>query len=69
MQVFEYILQQPAPAFKATAVVDGAFKDISLSEYTGVPDQVLNHSHRVSSFTHATARDTQVVGWLRWTLI
>jgi alkyl hydroperoxide reductase subunit AhpC len=26
---------QPAPAFKATAVVDGAFKDISLSEYTG----------------------------------
>lgn len=26
---------QPAPQFKATAVVDGQFKDIQLSEYRG----------------------------------
>lgn len=28
-------LQKPAPAFKATAVVDGQFKQISLSDYKG----------------------------------
>lgn len=27
---------QPAPQFKATAVVDGQFKDIQLSDYRGV---------------------------------
>lgn len=26
---------QPAPQFKATAVVDGQFKDIQLSDYIG----------------------------------
>ncbi len=26
---------QPAPQFKATAVVDGQFKDVQLSEYRG----------------------------------
>ena len=29
------IVQKPAPAFKATAVVDGLFQDISLSDYLG----------------------------------
>ncbi|KZT03042.1 thioredoxin-like protein [Laetiporus sulphureus 93-53] len=28
-------VQKPAPAFKATAVVDGLFQDISLSDYLG----------------------------------
>jgi len=28
-------VQRPAPAFKATAVVEGMFKDISLSDYLG----------------------------------
>ncbi|KIJ67445.1 hypothetical protein HYDPIDRAFT_25899 [Hydnomerulius pinastri MD-312] len=28
-------VQRPAPAFKATAVVEGLFKDISLSDYLG----------------------------------
>ncbi|KAI0747385.1 thioredoxin-like protein, partial [Fomes fomentarius] len=28
-------VQKPAPAFKATAVVDGLFKDISLQDYLG----------------------------------
>ncbi|KAI9569263.1 peroxiredoxin [Boletus coccyginus] len=28
-------VQRPAPAFKATAVVDGMFKDISLADYLG----------------------------------
>lgn len=45
---------KPAPAFKATAVVDGQFKDIQLSDYKGnfcyltlstslVNDQVFAH--------------------------
>ena len=29
------IVQKPAPTFKATAVVDGLFKDISLADYLG----------------------------------
>ncbi|KAI0925351.1 Peroxiredoxin-1, variant 2 [Taiwanofungus camphoratus] len=29
------IVQKPAPGFKATAVVDGLFQDISLSDYLG----------------------------------
>ena len=29
------IVQKPAPAFKAEAVVDGLFKDISLADYVG----------------------------------
>ncbi|KAI0076661.1 thioredoxin-like protein [Panus rudis PR-1116 ss-1] len=29
------IVQKPAPTFKAAAVVDGVFKDISLSDYLG----------------------------------
>lgn len=29
------IVQKPAPAFKATAVVDGLFQDISLQDYLG----------------------------------
>jgi alkyl hydroperoxide reductase subunit AhpC len=28
-------VQQPAPDFKGTAVVDGAFKQIELSDYKG----------------------------------
>ena len=28
-------LQKPAPAFKGTAVVNGQFKDIQLSDYKG----------------------------------
>ena len=28
-------VQRPAPAFKATAVVEGMFKDISLADYLG----------------------------------
>ena len=28
-------VQKPGPAFKATAVVDGLFQDISLSDYLG----------------------------------
>ena len=29
------LVQRPAPAFKATAVVEGQFKDVSLSDYKG----------------------------------
>ncbi|KAI0740134.1 peroxiredoxin [Earliella scabrosa] len=29
------VVQKPAPAFKATAVIDGLFKDISLQDYLG----------------------------------
>lgn len=29
------LVQRPAPAFKAPTVVDGAFEDISLSDYLG----------------------------------
>jgi len=29
------LVQKPAPDFKATAVVNGAFEEISLSEYKG----------------------------------
>lgn len=29
------LVQRPAPTFKATAVVDGQFADISLSDYRG----------------------------------
>ncbi|KAF9059097.1 thioredoxin-like protein [Rhodocollybia butyracea] len=29
------LIQKPAPAFKSTAVVDGLFEDISLSDYLG----------------------------------
>lgn len=28
-------VQKPAPAFKASAVIDGQFQDISLSDYLG----------------------------------
>lgn len=28
---------KPAPEFKATAVVDGQFKEIKLSDYKGIP--------------------------------
>ena len=28
-------VQRPAPAFKGTAVVDGLFQDIALSDYLG----------------------------------
>ena len=28
-------IQKPAPQFKATALIDGQFKDISLSDYKG----------------------------------
>ena len=28
-------LQKPAPAFSGTAVIDGQFKDINLSQYAG----------------------------------
>ena len=31
----EAVIGQAAPDFKATAVVDGQFKDISLSDYIG----------------------------------
>jgi peroxiredoxin (alkyl hydroperoxide reductase subunit C) len=29
------VVQRPAPAFTATAVVEGEFKEVSLSEYLG----------------------------------
>ena len=29
-------IQQPAPVFKGTAVVNGEFKEISLSDYAGM---------------------------------
>jgi hypothetical protein len=29
------LVQRPAPTFKATAVVDGQFTDVSLSDYLG----------------------------------
>lgn len=29
------IVQKPAPTFKAAAVVDGLFQDVSLSDYLG----------------------------------
>lgn len=32
---------QPAPQFKATAVVDGQFKDVQLSDYRGEHQTVL----------------------------
>lgn len=32
---------KPAPEFKATAVVDGQFKEIKLSDYKGIPVFVL----------------------------
>lgn len=28
-------LQKPAPSFKATAVINGSFKEISLADYKG----------------------------------
>jgi alkyl hydroperoxide reductase subunit AhpC len=29
------LVQRPAPDFKATAVIEGEFQDISLSDYSG----------------------------------
>ncbi len=44
-------VQKPAPAFKGTAVVDGLFQDISLSDYLGqwyvlVLLQLVSAAHR-----------------------
>lgn len=35
LQTMPALVQRPAPAFKAAAVVDGLFQDISLSDYLG----------------------------------
>ncbi|XP_046435688.1 peroxiredoxin 1 [Neodiprion virginianus] len=58
-------LQKPAPAFKGTAVVDGQFKDISLTDYKGkylilffypldftfvCPTEIIAFSDRVAEF-------------------
>lgn len=48
-------VQRPAPAFTATAVAEGEFKDISLSEFVG---------QWYASFT----RQTFVRAWLTLTL-
>lgn len=65
---------QPAPDFKATALVDGAFKDVTLSQFKGkkvclffypldftfvCPTEILAFSDAVKEFE---ARNTQVLG-------
>ena len=65
---------QPAPDFKAGALVNGEFKDISLSDYKGkkvvlffypldftfvCPTEILAFSDAIKEFE---ARDTQVIG-------
>lgn len=67
-------VQKPAPAFTAPAVVDGEFKDISLSDYKGkyvvffwypmdftfvCPTEILAFSERIKEFE---ALDTAVIG-------
>ncbi|XP_078032906.1 thioredoxin peroxidase 3 [Augochlora pura] len=67
-------VQRPAPDFAGTAVVDGAFKDIKLSDYKGkyvvfffypldftfvCPTELIAFSERISEFK---ALNTQVIG-------
>jgi alkyl hydroperoxide reductase subunit AhpC len=67
-------VQKPAPEFTAPAVVDGEFKDLSLSDYKGkyvvffwypmdftfvCPTEILAFSERIKDFN---ALDTAVVG-------
>lgn len=67
-------VQKQAPAFTAPAVVDGEFKDISLSDYKGkyvvffwypmdftfvCPTEILAFSERIKEFE---ALDTAVIG-------
>ncbi|KAF5350809.1 hypothetical protein D9758_010406 [Tetrapyrgos nigripes] len=68
------LIQRPAPAFKASAVVDGLFQEISLSDYLGkwvvlffypmdftfvCPTEILAFNDALSDFT---AIDTVVLG-------
>uniref|UniRef100_A0A182QDG6 thioredoxin-dependent peroxiredoxin n=1 Tax=Anopheles farauti TaxID=69004 RepID=A0A182QDG6_9DIPT len=65
LQYTKAVISRPAPAFEATAVVDGAFKKIKLSDYRGkylvfffypldftfvCPTEILAFSDRVSEF-------------------
>ena len=45
------IVQKPAPTFKAEAVVDGLFQDISLADYLGQWCVIALFSHRLQLFT------------------
>jgi len=47
------VIQSPAPAFTVTALVDGAFKQVSLSDYIGQWYTII-HSflHRSSCLTY-----------------
>ncbi|MBM3860744.1 MAG: peroxiredoxin [Verrucomicrobia bacterium] len=69
------LVQKPAPDFKATAVVNGAFEEISLSEYKGkkyvllyfypldftfvCPTEILAFNEKLAEFTK---RNTVVLG-------
>ncbi|MGL4419817.1 MAG: peroxiredoxin [Gemmataceae bacterium] len=68
------LIQQPAPAFKATAVVNEEFKDVSLAEYKGqyvvlffypldftfvCPTEIIAFSDRIAEFEK---RNTVVLG-------
>ncbi|KAK0432931.1 thioredoxin-like protein [Armillaria borealis] len=68
------LIQRPAPAFKAAAVVDGLFEDISLTDYLGqwvvlffypmdftfvCPTEILAFNDALAEFT---ALDTKVLG-------
>merc|ERR1712107_230430 len=41
------IVQKPAPAFKAQAVVDGQFKEVSLADYAGVVQEAFQEAAQV----------------------
>jgi len=68
------VVQKPAPAFKAQAVVDGQFKEVSLSDYAGkyvvvyfypldftfvCPTEIIAFSDRIQEFKDI---DCEVVG-------
>ncbi|KAI0704432.1 peroxiredoxin [Cerioporus squamosus] len=70
-------VQKPAPAFKGTAVVDGLFQDISLSDYLGqwvvlffypldftfvCPTEILAFNDALPQFK---AINTALIGWPR----
>merc|ERR1712013_721001 len=68
------IVQKPAPAFKAQAVVDGQFKEVSLADYAGkyvvvyfypldftfvCPTEIIAFSDRIQEFKEI---DAEVIG-------
>uniref|UniRef100_A0A6E8VSK5 thioredoxin-dependent peroxiredoxin n=1 Tax=Anopheles coluzzii TaxID=1518534 RepID=A0A6E8VSK5_ANOCL len=70
LQYTKAVISRPAPAFEATAVVDGAFKKIKLSDYRGkylvfffypldftfvCPTEILAFSDRVNEFKKLNA--------------